>query len=76
MIGFVLDVALNRVDALEERIDTGLFSAIGHLSVAPKRTDPVLAVGFDVFRKVRIVGESRVEEVGVHQAHLPLLRVR
>jgi len=52
---------------LDVTFDTDLFSTIGHLPMAPKRADPVLTVGFDVFRKGRIVGESRVEEVGVRK---------
>jgi len=35
------------------------------LSVAPERADPVVVVGFSVFKKGRIVGEPQVEEVGV-----------
>ncbi len=57
VVGFVIDVALDRVDALFQRIDADIFTGVGHLSVAPKRADPVSAVGFDVFRKARIVGE-------------------
>ena len=65
VIGVVLDVALNRVDALCQRIDAEFFAGVGHLPIAPKRADPVLAVRFDLFGKVRIVSEPRVEEVGV-----------
>ena len=50
-----------------QRIDADRFSAVGHLSVAPERADPVFAVGFDLFRKSGIVSEPRVEEVGVRR---------
>ena len=65
MVGVVIDVALDRVDALCQRIDADLFTSAGHLSVASERADPVLAVEFDLFGEARIVGEPRVEEVGV-----------
>ena len=67
VISVVLNVALNRVDALCQRIDADLFSAVGHFAVAPKRADPVVAVGFNVFDESRVVGEPRVEEVGVRR---------
>ncbi len=65
MVCVVLNIALNRVDALCQRIDAEFFARVGHLSIAAERADPVLAVRFDLFRKVRIVSEPRVEEVGV-----------
>ena len=67
VVGFVLNVTLDRVDALCQRIDADLFASVGHLSVAPERADPVFVVGLDAFRKARIVGEPRVEEVGVRR---------
>ncbi len=67
VVGFILDVALCRVDALFQRIGADLFAGVGHLSIAPERADPVLSVGFDVFRKARIVSGPRVEEVGVRR---------
>ena len=45
VVGVVLNVALNRVDALCQRIDADLFAGVGYLSVAPERADPVVAVG-------------------------------
>jgi hypothetical protein len=51
MIGIVIDVALNRVDALSQRIDAELFAGIGHLSIAAKWSEPVLAIRFDLFGK-------------------------
>ena len=65
MVGVVIDVAFDRVDALCQRIDAEFFAGVGHLAIAPERADPVVVVGFDMFGKARIVGESRVEEVGV-----------
>jgi hypothetical protein len=65
VVGLVIDVALDRVDALEERIDAEFFAGVSHLAITPERADPILAVGFDVFGKARVVGEPRVEEVGV-----------
>lgn len=61
VVGVVLDVALSRVDALCQLIDADLFSTVGQVAVAPKRVDPVGAVGFDVFDETRVVGEPRVE---------------
>jgi hypothetical protein len=34
------------------------------LSIAAKRSDPVLLVGFDVLDESRVVGVPRIEEVG------------
>jgi hypothetical protein len=73
---FLINIALNRVDALAERIDAEFFADVGHLPIAPKRTDPVLAVGLDVVRKARIVSEPRVEEVGVHRHTFLFFEVR
>ncbi|SNR66227.1 hypothetical protein SAMN06264855_13031 [Halorubrum vacuolatum] len=67
MVGFVLNITLDGVDALCQRIDADLFAGVGYLSVAPERADPVVAVGFDVFDEGRIVSEPRVEEVGVRR---------
>jgi hypothetical protein len=64
---FFIDITLDRVDALAERIDAEFFADVGHLPIAPKWADPVLAVGFDVVRKATIVSEPRVEEVGVRR---------
>ncbi|GAB7011140.1 hypothetical protein JCM31271_30830 [Halorubrum trueperi] len=47
MVGLVLNVTLDGVDALCQRIDADLFAGVGYLSVAPERADPVVAVGFD-----------------------------
>ncbi len=63
----ILDTALNRVDALFQRIDADLFSAVDHLSIAPERADPALTVGFNELRKARIVGKPQIEEVGVRR---------
>ena len=60
------------VDALRQRIDAEFFPGVGHLAIAPERADPVLAVGFDVFGKARIVSEPRVEEVGVRSIRIRL----
>jgi len=65
--GFVIDIALNRVDVLEERIDTDLLAGVGHLAVAPEWAEPVFVVGLFVFRKARIVGKPGVVEVGVRR---------
>ena len=67
VVGLVFDVSFYRVDALCQRIDADLFAGVSYLSVAPERADPVFIVGFDAFRKARIVGEPRVEEVGVRR---------
>ena len=67
VVGLVFDVSFNRVNALCKRIDTDFFPAVCHLSVAPERADPVFVGGFDELRKARIVGEPRVEEVGVRR---------
>ena len=67
VVGFVIDIALDRFDEVCQRIDTDLSTTVGHLSVAPKRADPVLAVGVDLFGKTRIVGEPRVKEVSVRR---------
>jgi len=37
------------------------------VEVAFGGVDPVLALGFDVFREVRIVGEPRTDEVGIRR---------
>ena len=65
VVGLVLNVTLDGVDALCQRIDADLFAGVGYLPVAPERADPVVAVGFNVFDEGRIVSEPRVEEVGV-----------
>ena len=65
VVGVGLDVALNRVDVLCPRIGADFFSAVDHFAVALKRADPVVAVGFDVFDKSKVMGKPRVEEAGV-----------
>jgi len=53
----LIDIALNCVDALCQRIDAEFFASVGYLAIAAERADPVLVVGFDVFGKARIVSE-------------------
>ena len=65
VVEIIVNFTLSRVDALCQRIDAHLFLIVGHLPVASDWADPVVAVGFDVFDEVRIVGKPRIEEVGV-----------
>ena len=65
VVGVVVDVTLGCVDALGERINADLLASVCDLSIASEWADPVLAVGLDVFQKIRAVGKPRVEEVGV-----------
>jgi len=67
VVGLIVNVTLDGVDVLCQRIDADLFAAVGHFAIAPKRADPVVAVGFDVFDESRVVGEPRVEEIGVRR---------
>ena len=66
-VGVVIDVALSRVDALWQRMDVEFFDAVGHMSVDPKQSDPVLVVGFNQYRKAEVVSKLRVEEVDVRR---------
>ncbi len=65
VVGVIVDDAFGRVDALGKRIDADLVASVGNLPIAPERTDPILAVGFDVFGEFGAVSEPRIEEVGV-----------
>ena len=49
LVRLLVDLTLFLLDALFQRIDAHLLVCVGHLPVAPKRTEPVLPVGFDVF---------------------------